>query len=196
MTVGGNTFTQRVLLYGCATSVFASLFSYSIHNLFPLLKTHQSGHPSIRAAPRSAEGLPAARCDQRDVEGRLVRGDDAVRQQLLSHRRAAAGLWQTSGLTAPASRGWAAAEWALPLWQTRQLLAQQHEAWRWGVQIVGTEMRCKPCRALSRLLALTFVSVALRISEYETVSLVPFLQRSETERKSFEMRSAGAVWKM
>lgn len=42
-TVGGRKFTQRVLFYRGATSMFASFFSYFTVNLFPLLMTHKSG---------------------------------------------------------------------------------------------------------------------------------------------------------
>lgn len=86
---------------------------------------------AVWAAPHGATALPAERHRERgrgyDVQGRLVRGEDAVRHQLLGHG-GAAGPVGAPGHAAPAAQSGAAASGGVPLRRTHELLAQQPEA--------------------------------------------------------------------
>lgn len=83
-----------------------SFISYFTHNLSLFIDDTLIRSSAVRAAPHGATELPAERYDQRggghDVQGRLLRGHDAVRHQLLGHG-GAAGPVRAPGLAAPAS---------------------------------------------------------------------------------------------
>lgn len=87
--------------------------------------------PAVRATPRGAAALPAE-CHRRrgrghDVRRRLVRGDDAVRHQLLGYG-GAAGPVGAPGHAAPAAQGRAAAPGGVSLRRPHEILDQQPEA--------------------------------------------------------------------
>lgn len=104
----------------CVTSsIFFSIAAASIRS------------PAVRATPRCAAALPAE-CHRRrgrghDVRWRLVRGDDAVRHQLLGYG-GAAGPVGAPGHAAPAAQGRAAAPGGVSLRRPHEILDQQPEA--------------------------------------------------------------------
>lgn len=132
---------RRVSVAGCGSKIrqrgpFCASDSFG-HNLcvtssiFFSTAAASIRSPAVRATPRGAAALPAE-CHRRrgrghDVRRRLVRGDDAVRHQLLGYG-GAAGPVGAPGHAAPAAQGRAAAPGGVSIRRPHEILDQQPEA--------------------------------------------------------------------